>query len=369
MTGPIRVALLSPCYWPEVRRGTERFVHELATGLIARGHRPSLITSHPGPPVRSVEDGIPILRLPRPPEGRMRRRMFEDYYTHGPGAYAALRIGPQPDIAHAVYHVDAVAAARWARRTGRPSLLSFMGVPHMADLRLRRRRLESLQAAIDGCDAVVALSRAAQEGFRYWLGYEARRIPPGVDVRTFTPAPARDPRPTIVCGADMTERRKNVPLLVRAFGLVRRDRPDARLVLSRPRDARAAERIVGDAPGVELADLDDRAALADAYGRAWVSALPSDGEAFGLVLAEAMACGTPCVGTALGGIPEVIDRPEVGRLFDALEPEPLSRALLEALELAEDPATVRACRARAEELSVDRMVGAYEDLYRELLAR
>ena len=32
----LRVALLSPCYWPEVRRGTERFTRDLADGLMAQ---------------------------------------------------------------------------------------------------------------------------------------------------------------------------------------------------------------------------------------------------------------------------------------------------------------------------------------------
>src|SRR2546426_7045888 len=55
-TRSLRVALLNPCYWPEVRRGSERVVRELADGLIAHGHKPRLITSHPGLPSRTLED-------------------------------------------------------------------------------------------------------------------------------------------------------------------------------------------------------------------------------------------------------------------------------------------------------------------------
>ena len=46
----LKVALLSPVFWPEVRRGGERFVRELADGLIAEGHEPRLITTHRGRP-------------------------------------------------------------------------------------------------------------------------------------------------------------------------------------------------------------------------------------------------------------------------------------------------------------------------------
>lgn len=365
---PVRVDLLTPCFWPEVRRGTERFTRDLADGLLAQGHEPRLITSHPGRPTSVVEDGLPIVRVWRPPDKRFRRRLWEDYVTHVPLSYAALRAG-DADVAHAMAPPDALAAARFKARTGRPAVFSFMGVPDRVGLVQRRRRLEMVMAALRDCDAVVALSRAARDAFHHTLGYEARVISPGVDTSAFTPRPARHDAPTIVCAADIGEARKNVRLVLAAFALVRRDHPTARLVLSRPRDPTVAQRVVADAPGVELADLDSREALARAYGEAWVSVLASWGEAFGLVLLEAMACGTPAVGSRSGGIPEVIDRPEVGRLFDGATAEDLARAILESFELADDPATKDACRSRAQELSTGRTAQNYVTLYRELCAR
>ena len=65
-------------------------------------------------------------------------------------------------------------------------------------------------------------------------------IAPGVDLDAFTPGPPATARakPTILCAADHTQPRKRVALLVEAFALVRRERPDARLVLSRVRGRR-----------------------------------------------------------------------------------------------------------------------------------
>jgi glycosyltransferase involved in cell wall biosynthesis len=367
----LRVALLSPCFWPEVRRGSERFTRELADGLLARGQHPELITSTPGRPSYEVEDGLPILRLPRPSQRRLVRRQYEPYITHWPLSYAALRLRPGGyDIAHSVYPADALAAVRWGQKTGRPSILSYMGIPDRKGLRWKRKRLEILQAVLNRCDAVVALSQYVADAFDYWLGYEARVIYPGVDLENFRRRAERSPQPTIICSAAVGEPRKAVRLLVQALPLVRKQIPDVRLVLSRPRswDEAVHSQIDVDAPGLEWVDLDDRETLARAYSDAWVAALPSWGEAFGLVLVEAMACGTPVVGYADGALPEVIDRPEVGRLFDEQRPESLAEALIEALALSEDPATGERCRARAAEFSTDACTERYLALYGELLS-
>jgi glycosyltransferase involved in cell wall biosynthesis len=348
-----------------VRRGGERFVHDLGTGLLARGHDARLITSHPGATSRTVEDGMPVTRWRRPPDRRLARRLFEPYLTHVPLTYLSLATG-EDDAALAVYPTDALAAGRWTRRTGRPSILAYLGIPDRRALVDRRGRIQIMRQVTRECTAVTVLSRAAADAFERWLGVQARVIHPGVDTEAFSPGGERAAAPTIFCAADMGEPRKRVDLLVEAFGFVRRKRADARLVLSRPRDPGALDRVGADRPGIELVDVDQLESLADAYRSAWVAVLPSFGEAFGLVLAEALACGTPVVGTHDGAIPEIVDREEVGRLFRRDDPEDLARALLETLELADDPGTATAARARAEEFSVDRCTGAYEQLLREL---
>jgi glycosyltransferase involved in cell wall biosynthesis len=365
---PLRVALLSPCFWPEVRRGSERFAYELASGLLAAGHRPRIITSHRGAPASTVENGVPIRRNWRPPDGMFRRLGFEHYLTHAPLAYGSLRRA-HADVAQALFVSEALAAARWSQRTARPSVYSYMGIPNVPGLAYPRGRWRLTELAVRGCSAVTVLSRAAAAALRETLGVEARIIPPGVDTSAFRPLAERAERPTVICAADATAPRKRVDLLVRAFRIVRRSEPAARLVLSRPTNPGAAGRLTSAYPEAEVLDLDDRAALARAYAEAWVSALPSTGEAFGLVLAEALACGTPIVASDAGGLPELVDRPEVGRIFEGDEPEGLAQALLEAFELASRPATREACRERAREFSRERFIELHLGLYAELLRR
>jgi glycosyltransferase involved in cell wall biosynthesis len=363
----LRVAMLTPVFWPEVRRGGERMIHELSTGLIARGHSPLVITGHTGLPQRGIEDGVPILRVPRGPENRLDRREFEHYLTHLPASNMALRLR-RYDLAHAWYVTDAIVAARWRARTGRPAVFSYLGIPDHHGLFLKRRRLELTLAAIGGCDVTVALGHYVASEFRRWLGVDPPVIHPPVDVHLFAPGPPRTEEPTIICAAAADAPGKRVPMLVRAFARVRHEHPRARLLINRPRDEELARSLADPDNGVELVDLDDRQVLARRYAESWVSVLPSLGEAFGLVLAEALACGTPGVGTDAGGIPEVLDRPEIGRLFTG-EEDDLARALLETVELARDPATAQACRDRALAFSAEQCTLAYEALYRDLLAK
>jgi glycosyltransferase involved in cell wall biosynthesis len=301
--------------------------------------------------------------VPRPPEGRLRRREYEDFLTHVPLSYAALR-ALRPDIAHAWFTTDGLAAVRWKRKTGGPAVHSYMGIPDHAGLNWKRKRLQITLDVMAGCDVTVALSQHVASEFRRWLGYDPPVIEPPVDVDFFKPGPPRFEAPTVVCAAtlDDADDRKRPRLLVEAWPHVLKERPGARLILNRPRDPSREVQ----AAGVETADMDDRHELARLYAQAWASALPSRDEAFGLVLAEAMACGTPGVGSNLDGIPEVIDSPEVGRLFDGEDPKAIARAILETFELAQDPRTAEACRARAMRLSRKACTDAYLRLYDSL---
>ena len=97
--------------------------------------------------------------------------------------------------------------------------------------------------------------------------------------------------------------------------------------------------------------------------------LPSVNEAFGLVLAEALACGTPAVAAHRGGMPEVLGgRDDVGATFEG-GPDELAAALRHAIALHDDPETPARCREQAERFSTDRTADAYVALYEELLQR
>ncbi|MGM9923138.1 MAG: N-acetyl-alpha-D-glucosaminyl L-malate synthase BshA [Bacillus sp. (in: firmicutes)] len=60
--------------------------------------------------------------------------------------------------------------------------------------------------------------------------------------------------------------------------------------------------------------------------------LLSEKESFGLVLLEAMACGVPCIGTNIGGIPEVIDHGKTGYISELGDIEAIARRTVRLLK-------------------------------------
>ena len=92
-------------------------------------------------------------------------------------------------------------------------------------------------------------------------------------------------------------------------------------------------------------------------------------EIFGLVLAEALACGTPVIASAVGGVPEVIHHEEDGLLVPPREPVAYAHAiekLLASPELRTASGQAGAARAR-KEFGVERMVRSYAEWIDEVL--
>ena len=121
------------------------------------------------------------------------------------------------------------------------------------------------------------------------------------------------------------------------------------------------------------------------YTRAAIFVCPSVYEPFGIINLEAMACGTPVVASAIGGIPEVVDHGETGLLVpleavsatdvEPRDPERFSRDLASAVNvLLADPALResmgRKARLRVEqEFSWTSIARQTLDFYRSIMAR
>lgn len=222
-----------------------------------------------------------------------------------------------------------------ARRPGLPA--SRRAALSLSARTLRKLETETLRRAT----RVYATSPASQAAVAEAGGldlHDVGLLPIPVDTSRFSPGPEAAwreglERPTLAFVGRADDPRKNVPLLLEAFALLRHQVPAARLVLVGP--GTAALR----APGVEAAgEVSD---VADVLRQATIFVLPSLQEGFGIVAAEALACGVPVVTTPSGGPEDLVRNSGGGRVLESFDAAELAATLK---ELIDDPATLVAMR-------------------------
>ncbi|MEO9121023.1 MAG: glycosyltransferase family 4 protein [Solirubrobacteraceae bacterium] len=349
----MRIALTHAFCWPEVRRGAERFLPELAAALVRRGHEVTHLSAawEAGD---SVERGVRTIRL---------RRRCEAQYRHeadfGRRVFVALA-REHFDAVHSLGRHDAVASIRAARlrRDGRRTVVTDLGLPDPVWWRQQgRREARAAQRVVAAVDVYTAMSQTAVDALAAGYGrHDGIIVPGGVDLGAFTPARQRSSRPAILFSGAITEPRKGVAVLLAALPLIAAAEPEVELWLSGPGDP--AELIAAVAPGaagrVRALGVGDADAQPERYGRAWVTCLPSTHDSFGMALLESLACGTPLVTTTHSAPQELVREGMTGTLCAPHDPAALAAACLRGLELSRRPVTVAACRAAAEPYDWDR---------------
>lgn len=369
--GPLHIGLVHPFAWPEVRRGGERYLDDLASHLIRHGHRVEVITGTDATPSVDESDGLVVRRIRHVSSRRLQRRGFSKGDLFAWRALRALR-GRRFDVVHALMPTAALAARLARQRT----VFTVLGHPTPDQFGMRPFDVRLFRAALRRSSAAVALSRASAAATREHLGAAVGVLPPGVRLDRFPlEASARTGPARILYSADASDPRKRADLVFAAMPHVLEALPDARLQLSSPGDPSAALAELGEhRQGVEEV-IDDlgTGTLDDVPGRyraASVTVLPSRHEAFGLALVEALASGTPVVCTDDGGMPEIVDDPAIGRVVAPGDPRALAHAIVEVVALAAEAGTPERCRDHARRFGWDEAVGPmHEKLYREVAAR
>lgn len=223
---------------------------------------------------------------------------------------------------------------------------------------------------IRAADLLLASSEAEQQMLIRRFGVSPDRVRvvlTPIDLGIFRPRDRHDGRRTVLFVGRLEDPVKRVSVLIRSFAEVASAHPDADLVIagSGPDEVALREladdlvpdrvRFVGWVSGKEE--------LAELLSGAHCLVLPSVSEGFPTVVGEALACGTPVVGSAVGGIPDVVKPGKTGWLVEPNDGDALGRALDEALEADHEPLR-REARRLAEERFAPEVVAAQ---LRELL--
>ncbi|HVT66006.1 MAG TPA: glycosyltransferase family 4 protein [Mycobacteriales bacterium] len=340
----MRIAIVHPFTWVDVRRGGERYAHDLASWLAAQGHEVDYVTGGPAHSVEEV-DGARIVRLHHRHGERLTGWGVDKTETFGATALPWLARN-RYDVVHAFVPSAAVAGRVARQRT----VFTAIGHP-LPGAGPRERRW--LRLADRAAQVSTALSRSAADGFKALTGTTPRVVSPGVRLDVFTPdLTARTGPPRLLFAAQAGAPRKRVEDLVAAMPQVLDALPEARLVigggggLPTTPPQRVADAI--DDIGVgELAEVPQR------YRDATVMVLPSANEAFGLVLVESLACGTPVVACRSGGMPDIVSTDEVGALVPVGDVDALAAAIVATCRLAADPETPARCAHHARQWSWD----------------
>jgi glycosyltransferase involved in cell wall biosynthesis len=338
-----RVMLVVP--WDQEHGGVASVVENLARYLQRNRH--AVMLFHPGEPVRATRrttkrgfDGYELnLRSPFVPEHPV-RSVSAFLLMLLPTLYrlAALLRAQRVDVVHIHYPLAGFVyfgLLRW--------LLPFRLVVtvHGSDLFPRGNRPPrypwSLRLLLRAADAIVAPSRAFRGqcvAALPQLEQRALAIHNGIQVAEFAAADpgtaTQDGDPYLLCIAAHNEK-KAVDVLLRAFALLSPQHPDLRLLLVGDGPLRgeleALARELALGTRVEFLGQRARPEVARLMRGCCVFVLPSRAEPFGMVVAEALACGRPVVASAVGGIPEIVEDGRCGVLVPPDDPDAIARAV------------------------------------------
>jgi sugar transferase (PEP-CTERM/EpsH1 system associated) len=223
-----------------------------------------------------------------------------------------------------------------------------------------------------------ALARLYHETCQSWAT-EVRTIHNGVDARRYVPpaepaaakaALGLPPSALVVGSVGRLELVKGFDVLLHAMARIVKDVPNALLLLvgdgSQRANLEATALQLGVARRVRFAG--HRSEVVPYYQAmdVYVNASHSEGISNGIL--EALACGVPVVGTAVGGTPEILRKAGIGgRLVAPSNPEELAMVLVHFLQDSRRGTGYReaARQTACENFGLKQMVKRYENLYRE----
>ncbi|MTD13752.1 glycosyltransferase [Nakamurella sp. YIM 132087] len=328
---PLRIAHVVHRFLPELG-GTETHTAEVTRRLAERDDVDVTVvtTDRSGelPPLDTV-NGVRVLRKKAWPKER-------DYYA-SPGIYREIASGDY-DLVHmqGVHTLVPVATMVAARRSRKPYVLTFHSGGHSSVSRsaVRSPQFKAMTPLLRGADHLIAVSRFERNRFSALTDIPHHRFTV-IGNGGSLPAPVEDVPavPGRIVSSGRLERYKGHHRAIEALPLIRRDIPDAHLVIlgggPYEQDLRDLSSRLGVESVVTIKHLPpaDRGAMARELASATVMAALSSYEAHPVGVMEAVAGGLPVLGSDIAGIGDLVE----DGLVTGLDPEASTERTADAL--------------------------------------
>ena len=294
------------------------------------------------------------------------------------GALAGYRrLGFAPDVIHAHFFLAGVPAVLLGRALRRPVVLTEQWSVFLPDdpatLSPLMRRVAKF--AFERADLVLPVSEALRDGIRaLGVDTEFRVVPNVVDERRFHPAEhaARNGGRAKLIGVGGLYEAKGWEFLLEAIALLARERRDFDVDILgdgelRPRYEELVRRL-------ELGDLVTfhgwlpKDEVAKRVRDSDLFVLTSRYDSNPCAVIEALASGVPVVGTAVGGIPDLL-RDGMGLLAEPGDAESVARQIATALDERERWDRARIARVARERYGSETVGRRLAAIYDEVIAR
>lgn len=380
--------------------GMNVYLDQLSRTMAARGVEVDVFTRFQDPndpKVVEVVEGYRVIHVaagpPEPLPISALPRFVRDFAA---AVIEELRFDP-PQILHSHYWLSGWAGLLVKRALSIPLANSFHTLGRVKNESLRDDdtpesllRIAAEHEVIAESDCVMASTPAEAAELLEFYGADPNRLctsPPGVDHRLFRPGSKSSARRRLGLGVGPViayvgriQPLKGVDIAISTLALVHETHPDTTLLVvggpSGPQGEGEIGRLrqlasdLGVRGRVKFVGPLPHGLLPDLYRSADVVLVPSRTESFGLVAAEAQACGVPVAASRVGGLVYVVDDGVSGFLIEGANPEWYAErvvALLDDPELADKIG--QAASDWAKRFSWDATVRRYLELYRDVLPR
>jgi glycosyltransferase involved in cell wall biosynthesis len=337
----VKILIVTPYFYPSVG-GAQNYALQLTKGLARDyGHEVVVVTSGEknGDIKKEKIEGITVYRLP-----------YKFMVSNTPISFLwksqikKIIAKEKPDIVNAHSPVPYIAdvTASVSKDSHIPFVLTYHSgsmkkYKLLPDILIRIYESVFLPKLLKKVVVVVTYNKFLPE--RYSCGGKTAYVFPGVNTKIFQPLKSKNRAGTsssnilFVGRIDKTSEWKGINVLLKAMPYVLVSEPSAILRIVGAGDAVENYKKLAIKLGVEnnVKFIGEKFGekLANEYRDASVLVLPSvtESESFGIVLIEALACGTPVVASNIGGMPQVIHSTGGGLLVEAGNEEKLAEAI------------------------------------------